>query len=300
MSNPAFHIPAVFQTMRPPFLVLTPIVVLLGASSSATHADGWVFDLLLIVIAALLAHISVNMLNEYQDYHSGIDLNTQRTPFSGGSGALPEHPQSATAVLWGGIASLGLMGLIGLYFIQQAGWLVLAYGVIGSLIIVLYTRVINRSPVLCLIAPGAGFGLLMVSGTQLVLQQQITEPGIYSALIVFFLVNNLLLLNQFPDIEADKNAGRFHALIAWGPKKAAQWYGMFLMAAAITLIIAIIQGAFPLWSAVALLPMIPGVLAWRGACSLGENIAQEPKLLAMNVVMNLATPALLAGTLSLQ
>lgn len=300
MSNPAFHIPAVFQTMRPPFLVLTPIVVLLGASSSATHADGWVFDLLLIVIAALLAHISVNMLNEYQDYHSGIDLNTQRTPFSGGSGALPENPQSATAVLWGGIASLGLMGLIGLYFIQQAGWLVLAYGVIGSLIIVLYTRVINRSPVLCLIAPGAGFGLLMVSGTQLVLQQQITEPGIYSALIVFFLVNNLLLLNQFPDIEADKNAGRFHALIAWGPKKAAQWYGMFLMAAAITLIIAIIQGAFPLWSAVALLPMIPGVLAWRGACSLGENIAQEPKLLAMNVVMNLATPAFLAGTLSLQ
>ena len=293
----SFHLPAVIQTMRGPFLILTPIVVLLGASVSNIQSDtGW-FNLLLIILAALLAHISVNMLNEYSDYKSGLDLNTERTPFSGGSGALPAHPQSANAVLWGGVLSLGLMGLIGLYFMQQAGWLVLAYGLCGVTIIVSYTHYINRMPWLCLIAPGIGFGLLMVSGTQLVLQNQITPAGIYASAIVFFLVNNLLLLNQFPDIKADQAAGRYHAVIAWGTEKAAALYGVFVFAATATLAFALWQGIFPLVSAVALLPLILGFIAWSGAKSLQQDIGQQPKFLAMNVMMNLLTPALLALSL---
>ena len=38
----------------------------------------------LAFIGLLLAHISVNTLNDYFDYRSGIDLETRRTPFSGG------------------------------------------------------------------------------------------------------------------------------------------------------------------------------------------------------------------------
>ena len=74
-------------TMRPPFLVLTPVSILLGVAASRVELSSLVLvDLVLIAIGGLLAHISVNMLNEYHDYRSGLDNKTRRTPFSGGSG----------------------------------------------------------------------------------------------------------------------------------------------------------------------------------------------------------------------
>ena len=47
--------------------------------------------LILALAGGLLAHISVNALNEYLDFTSGLDLTTLRTPFSGGSGTLPAN-----------------------------------------------------------------------------------------------------------------------------------------------------------------------------------------------------------------
>ena len=39
-----------------------------------------------------------------------------------------------------------------------------------------------------------------------------------ASLVPFFLVNNLLLLNQFPDVAADRQAGRRHLLVQHGPQ----------------------------------------------------------------------------------
>jgi len=38
-------------------------------------------------MATLSAHIAVNTLNEYMDFKSGLDYETLKTPFAGGSGA---------------------------------------------------------------------------------------------------------------------------------------------------------------------------------------------------------------------
>lgn len=54
--------------------------------TSITWYDGY-FQLsyaVLAFIGLLLAHISVNVFNDYFDYRSGIDLETKRTLFSGG------------------------------------------------------------------------------------------------------------------------------------------------------------------------------------------------------------------------
>ena len=71
--------------------------------------------LLLIFVGALVAHVSVNMLNEYQDFINGLDFYTQSTPFSGGSGTLPAVPGLAKPVQLSGIACLLLAVLIGFY-----------------------------------------------------------------------------------------------------------------------------------------------------------------------------------------
>ncbi|MCH2058222.1 MAG: hypothetical protein MK214_16740 [Thalassotalea sp.] len=69
-------------TMRTPFLVLTPICLFLAAMLASY--DGYVLSqapVVIMLITALLAHVAVNTLNEYQDFKSGLDLATEKTPF---------------------------------------------------------------------------------------------------------------------------------------------------------------------------------------------------------------------------
>ena len=75
---------------------------------------------------------------------SGNFFHTERTPFSGGSGALPRHPQMARAVLVLGVTTLLGVILVGLYFLQQYGLDLLPVGLAGLLLVVTYTGWINN------------------------------------------------------------------------------------------------------------------------------------------------------------
>lgn len=200
---------AVLQSMRLPFVILSPVCVLLGLSVALY--EGVSVNYLyfaLALIGAVLGHISVNCLNEYADFNSGLDLNTQKTPFSGGSGALPANPSAARAVFYCGIVCLLLTMAIGGYFIYALGLALLPLGLLGVGLILTYTGWINKHALLCLIALGVGFGPLMVGGSYFVLSGGYSSLAWLVSLLPFFLVNNLLLLNQYPDIVADAGAGR--------------------------------------------------------------------------------------------
>ena len=104
MSNK--RISHLIATARPAFLILTPCCLLLApAFAVAAGLSIDYIDLILVIVGGLAAHVSVNMFNEYEDFRSGLDFQTQRTPFSGGSGTLPAEPELAKAVqgLWGGL-----------------------------------------------------------------------------------------------------------------------------------------------------------------------------------------------------
>lgn len=288
----------VIQSMRGPFLVLAPVCVFLGMSTViASQASVNMFALALAVIGAFLAHISVNMLNEYFDFKSGLDLETIRTPFSGGSGALPQNPEMVGAVLIGGVAaSIGLF-MIGGYFVWQQGAGIVPVGLAGLLLIATYTSWINKHPFLCLIAPGIGFGFLMVAGTQFVLQGYYAQQALIVAAVPFFLVNNLLLLNQYPDIEADKKAGRYHFPIAYGVKRSSQVYGLFASAATMTIVASVVTGHLPMLSLIALLPMPLAIFSLYGAVKHGEAIGSYPQYLGANVAATILTTLLLGVSL---
>lgn len=292
------NISTVFQTTRPNFLVLTPICIFLaGSTLKADSIDIPLLLLTLSFIAALAAHISVNSLNEYFDYRSGLDLKTARTPFSGGSGALPGNPQAAHSVRLTGIISLAVTALIGLYFIWLRGTALLPLGILGILLVITYTQWLNKQPLLCAIAPGLGFGLLMVGGTSFVLSGKMIETALYGSGIVFFLINNLLLLNQFPDIVADKQAGRNHVLIAYGVDAANILYGVSLFGAALIMTLGVYNQALPTLSLIALLGLIPSIYSLSGAIKHRDKIGEHTPYLATNVISALLTPLLLGVTL---
>ena len=288
----------IIRSARPPFLLLTPVCVFLGASTVVASGHSIEPRLLLLALAgALLAHISVNTLNEYYDYRSGLDLNTRRTPFSGGSGALPAHPRLLNAVFATGLISLMASMLIGVYFAWLLGLAIVPLGLLGAVLIVTYTEWLNRSPLLCLIAPGLGFGLLMVAGTQFVLTGHYELRAWIAGLVPFFLVNNLLLLNQYPDTEADRQAGRHHFPITYGIRGSNAAYALFLLGAAATIVTGIALGYLPVLSLIALLPLLPALHALRGAVRYGKDIGAYPHYLGANVVTTLLAPLILGITI---
>ncbi len=284
----------VFGSMRIPFLVLPPTCVGIGIATAIwTGHEINILYLVLALIGAVSAHISVNALNEYDDFKSGLDSKTEQTPFSGGSKTLPANPEKAHFALINGIVTLIITILIGIYFLYVRGVMILPLGVIGILIIVAYTKWITRNPLLCLIAPGIGFGHLMVMGTDFVLTGMYSWTAFVASFVPFFLVSDLLLLNQFPDIEADQSVGRKHMPITMGKKTCTWIYGILIVCAYLSIIIGYFCETLPLK---ALLALISIALAVPTVMGVSKNKDAIPKLIpfmGMNVVLILITHVLL-------
>lgn len=289
---------AVVKSMRPSFLVLAPVCVILGLATAVLSQGGvYVLDLVLVFVGALAAHVSVNTLNEYQDYQSGLDAQTSRTPFSGGSGSLIARPQAATSVRTAAYVSLALAAMVGLYFVVRHGAAILPLGVLGVVIILTYTQWLNHHPWLCLVAPGLAFGPLMVIGSHFALTGEYSVLAGYVSLVPFFLVNNLLLLNQFPDIEPDKRVGRRHFPIVYGVTASTVVYGVFLMAAFLVVVFGIGSGFLPAVAAIALVPMAAGLMSLLGVMHYGGDVRGLLPYMGMNVVAAVVSPLVLGVAL---
>ena len=291
----------VVKTMRPPFLLLVVSCLTLSFGFvSYINIDGSILLFSLIAVCGLCAHIAVNMLNEYVDCTTKLDFSTERTPFSGGSGALVSQPDVAGLVKYIGIVFVMLTIASGLMVLQQSpqAWMSLfIMGLLGILIVVSYTPILNRFPWLCLMAPGLGFGILMSYGSYVAISGSHSTTMFLLALIPTLLTNNLLLLNQFPDADSDAKHGRNHVLIEYGYPFSARLYlvqWLLTIAVILTLTIAF---ELPWYILVCLLPMIPGIGIYRQARTFSK--ADKPFLAAMgqNVIMTLATPLLLGVAL---
>ncbi len=281
--------------MRLPFLVLPPACVLLGVGTavwSQGQINAWYA--ILAFVGAVTAHVSVNVLNEYYDFKSGLDLRTRPTPFGGGSGTLPAHPEAASSALITGLVGLGLTAVIGVFFLFVWGWGLLPLGLLGLIVIFAYTNWITRSPLLCLIAPGLGFGLLMVMGTDFVLTGHYSWPAFFASLVPTFLVSNLLLLNQFPDVEADESVGRRHYPILIGRKASSLIYGAFLLGAYLAIIAGWALGYLPAWSLLGLLTLAIAVPTAIGAYRYADDLEKLAPYMGLNVLLTVVTPFLAA------
>jgi len=130
--------------IRAPFLPLSVVLAFLGTCIAWYDGTFHLGYALLAFFGLLLAHISVDVLNEYFDYKSGVDLATVRTPFSGGSGALPAGLISPKQALWLGLGSFLVIVPVGIYFTIIRGWLLLPLLLVAAVCIILYTPFILK------------------------------------------------------------------------------------------------------------------------------------------------------------
>ena len=282
-----------FLELRPPFLLLSFVLVSIG-TTMAWH--GGSFNALYFIVAQagmLLAHIGVNVLNDYFDYKSTLDLRTKRTPFSGGSGILPARLLKPRGVYVLGVASLLLAAFVGAYFIAVHGWVFLPIMVIGGLSGYFYSPHLSRWWVGEFLA-GLNFGLLAVLGSYFAQTGHYSWEAVAAGLAPSFLSANLLVLNQFPDLEPDMQVGRRNLVMALGKSRAAWLYASLLVCTYLSIVLGVVFGLMPWPVLVALLTVPLAMKAIRGALQHYDDIPQLVPALGANVLTILGTDALLA------
>ena len=279
-----------FLETRPQFLLLSVVLVFLGTCLAWYDGAFHLGYALLAFVGLLLVHISVNVLNDYFDYKSGIDLETKRTPFSGGSGILPASLLKPRQVFRLGVVSFLLAVGIGIYFVVVRGWPLLPLLLVAAGCVLLYTPFILklRWPEW---APGLGMGALPVLGAYFV-QTTAYLPAVVASIPSGILVHNLLLLNEFPDVEADKKAGRKTLPIVIGKRRASIVYSILTVVVYLWIIGGVVAGQMPRFALIALLTLPFAIKAIKGALKHQEMSNLVPAM-ASNVQVVLLTQVLL-------
>jgi len=277
---------------RAPFLLLPFTLVAAGAAASA-WANGFDWQHTLVALLGLVAlHMAVNVLNEWSDMRTGIDLETERTPFSGGSGTLPRGEMSATGALVFGLACAAIGLAVGVWFLLQIGTVLLPVMIIGAVLVLGYTDILARLGV-GEIAAGAGLGLLPVIGAALVQDGFLPDAAIAASIPAFFMTFNLLLLNEFPDEAADRKGGRRNLVLRFGRRGAAMIYVLAGLLTPAAIVVSVVLHVLPPLALVAVAPSVMLAQPIRWAFTDPAGPVPMPALGA-NVMWNLATNSLLA------
>ncbi|UCG38638.1 MAG: prenyltransferase [bacterium] len=247
--------------VRAPFLLLAVALVLIGGALA--HDQGLFNSLrfVLCLVGTVLAHASVNLFNELSDHRTGIDHRTRRTPFSGGSGNLPSGATTPSAVRFASWATLLSAAAIGLALTLSAGWLLAVFILVGGLVTVFYTTHLARVAMGELFA-GLCLGSMVVVGTYLAITGEVTTTAVLVSVPPGILTSLLLFLNEFPDLEADREGGRRHLLILLGRRTSSRIYVLALAVCYAFIIGGFAAGWFP---ALILLTLLTLPLAFKAS-----------------------------------
>jgi len=292
-----------FLATRPAFLSVTLFACLIGFGTA--HFGGLVLSAsraIATLALALLAHAGINVLNDYYDELSGTDrLNTERVyPFTGGSRFIQNGVLTASETFVYGVTLFAVVAVAGLWL---AG--VSAAGLVGIGAGGLFVGWAYSAPPFALNSRGLGEPCVAIGFALIVIGSDFVQRGAFAILPLAasvsyaLLVMNILLINQFPDRQADEAAGKRHWVVRLGARRARWGYALIGLAAYGFLIAAVTAGLLPAWCLVALIS-VP--LTAMAGCRL-VNFAEAPPKLAPALGMTIAAASvhgvLLAGALYL-
>lgn len=275
------------------FLPLTVILVSLGTAIAAYEGYFHFGYFLLAMFGSILVHMTVNIINDYHDYVDGIDLNTERTPFSGGSGVLPSNLLKPKQAFWFGTICLLIAMVIGAYFCFTIGWSLFPLLLLAGFAAYFYNVYLSKW-FLGEIFAGLSFGPLLVLGSYYVQAGRYSWETLVASLAPGILTSNLLLLNEFPDRRADRVGGRRHFVISLEKRDASYLFVALLTASYLCIIAGVLTKMMPLVTLIGLGTIGVGWKAAKGALKYYDNTEKLVPVLGANVITILGTQALLA------
>jgi 1,4-dihydroxy-2-naphthoate octaprenyltransferase len=286
------RVQAYLEIIRAEFLLFTFVVASVPVSIALVTGEFSPVNAAVGTLLVLFAHIGVNSINVASDYRRGVDEDTEETAFSGGVDTLTSGRASYATARNIGIASVAAAVVLLLWFVNQYDVVLLAALFIPGLVLVVgYTDLFARIG-LGEASCGVGLGSIPTLFVFYVQSGSLAREVVLVSIPMFFVCFNLLLLNEFPDIEADVKNGRMNIPIAIGRTLAGYLYTIVVVATAASLVALVSVYDLPVSILLGLLPiaLLAGTL--RDFVS-GEPDVTEQDLL-FHTLWTLSTPALIS------
>ncbi len=254
-----------FGAMRPRTLPAAVAPVLVGTALAAHEGRVDFGAAGLCLLFALLIQIGTNFANDYFDFMKGADTAARVGPRRAVAAGLV-RPATMKRVM---IAVFAVAFAAGLGLIAWGGPWLIAIGIASVVCGVAYTG--GPYP---LGYNGLGdafvfifFGLVAVGATSFVQTGTLTVNAILAAVPIGLLAANILVVNNYRDVETDAVAGKKTLVVRFGRGAArAQFVGSLVVALAVPAVLW--ARGFSAW---VLLPLVLAPVAWRQARRLKES-----------------------------
>ncbi|TVP80657.1 MAG: 1,4-dihydroxy-2-naphthoate polyprenyltransferase [Puniceicoccaceae bacterium] len=243
--------------------------VLLGSALAQAHAGFHLLPAAICLIFALLIQIGTNFANDYLDAARGTDTEARLGPRRAVASGLIRP-----AVMRGAaIAILALAFSLGLGLIYFGGWWLVLVGLASVVCAWIYTG--GPYP---LAYNGLGdvfvvlfFGVIAVACTYYVQTGVVLLEVVFLGIACGLVVNNILVVNNYRDIDEDRQAAKKTLVVLLGRSWALGQYAVSLIIPGAVLVWLVVSGYSPL----VLLGVLPLVFGFRQLPLLMK--AKQPK-----------------------
>ena len=232
--------------------------VLVGTALADTRgAIDWI-AVAAAILGALFIQVGTNLSNDYSDARRGADTEDRLGPVRVTAGGLVPPRQVLVATY----LSFAMAVLCGVYLIAVAGPVLLLIGAASILAGVLYTG--GPRPYgyegLGEIFVFLFFGVVAVTGSYYVQQQNLPWEAFALAVPVGLLASAILVVNNVRDIDTDRRAGKRTLAVRLGRERTRRLYAAMVAIAYVTALVPWIAGPLSAWL---LLPLLTLPLAVR-------------------------------------
>lgn len=202
---------------------ILPALIAMACAAANGHAVSAVMALVLLAICILM-QAAVNTFNDYYDYIKGSDSAEDNVDPT--DAVLVYNNVNPRSALMLAVGFLVVAFALGAYVILQAGWIPLAIGIVGAIVVVLYSA--GKTPISYLPIGELMSGFVMGGLIPLACYQAITKCFdpimLVWALPTIIGVGLIMLTNNTCDVEKDIESGRKTLPVLLGRSRARTLY----------------------------------------------------------------------------
>ncbi len=211
---------------RPKTLPAALVPVAIGSAMALNDDKFKPVAALVALICSFLIQIATNFVNDLYDYLAGTDKKERVGP----ARVLVNGLISVREMRRGIVVTFGLAFILGMYLVYISSWITFVIGIVSILAGIAYTA--GPFP---LAYKGLGdvfvflfFGFVGTIGTYYVQSLTVTQFVVWASVPVGALITNILVINNYRDIDEDKSAGKITLAVRIGRTLTRVQYVLFI------------------------------------------------------------------------
>lgn len=286
-----------WEGIRPGYLPLSLLPVILGSVTAWTQSisprtplgEFHFLRFAITLVVVLLLQIGANLVNDYYDYLSGIDISNSLGP----GGLVQQGLVKPARVLSYGLAALALGALSGAYVAILGGWLLIVFGLLGVPAAYFYSgprrglssRALGELVSFCI------FGPLLTLGAYMVQIGHLDRLVFIYSISLGLLATAFIHLNNMRDAESDAQAGKHTLASLLGLRMSRTLYLIMVLGAYLPIVTLALPRHAPhllllvLWTLPGLVIAVTGAVRADSPASLHIVMRQTLKLEVLFTLM---------------